>query len=335
MLNSLAHNNNADDDDSDTDVDSLVTTPETESAHAKTHFHQSTSTPRERQLEKLERHKYLLAKTYFDCREYDRCAAVFLPAMLPKGQIAETNSTPKAKRQTSSNKRPNVKTKPSLDGTSVSRGCPEISEKALFLALYAKYMSGEKRKDEDSEMILGPADNGLNVNRELVSIGRILQARFGLQEERSEKGQGWLEYLYGIVLIKGKDDEEAKRWLLKSLALYPFNWSAWLELGSLISSTDGVGIFGSPRRITRLLILSRLQLQSVLTKVPSTIMSLIFLVYENQELFQTHDFILQEARKLKALFPTSSFIKCQKALLYYHAKGRLMCAASQSPLTTQ
>lgn len=52
-------------------------------------------------------------------------------------------------------------------------------------------------------------------------------------------------------------------------------------------------------------------------------MSLIFLVYENQELFQTHDFILQEAKKLKALFPASSFIKCQKALLYYHAKGRL------------
>lgn len=243
MLNSLAHTNDADDDEPDTEVDSIMSTPETESAHVETHFQQITSTPRERQLEKLERHRYLLAKTYFDCREYDRCAAVFLPAMLPKGQVAETNSTPKAKRETPSTKKTRAKTRAPLDETSVTGGCPSISEKALFLALYAKYMSGEKRKDEDSEMILGPADNGLNVNRELVSIGRILQARFELQEERSERGQGWLEYLYGTVLIKGKDDEEAKRWLLKSLALYPFNWSAWLELGSLITSTDGVSIF--------------------------------------------------------------------------------------------
>ena len=241
MLNALAHANDADDDDYDTEVDSPMSSLEPESAHVKTHTRPVTSTPRERQLEKLERHKYLLAKTYFDCREYDRCAAVFLPLMLPKGQIAESNPSTTAKRQTFSTKIPHVKTP--HDETSVTRGCPSMSEKALFLALYAKYMAGEKRKDEDSEMILGPADNGSNVNRELVFISRTLQARFQLQEKRSEKSQGWLEYLYGIVLIKGKDDEEAKRWLLKSIALYPFNWSAWLELGSLISTTDSVSIF--------------------------------------------------------------------------------------------
>ncbi len=35
--------------------------------------------PEEALLEAKETSKYLLAKAFFDCREFDRCAAVFLP----------------------------------------------------------------------------------------------------------------------------------------------------------------------------------------------------------------------------------------------------------------
>jgi anaphase-promoting complex subunit 8 len=52
---------------------------------------------------------------------------------------------------------------------------PSIESEITLLALYAKFMAGEKRKDEDSEMILGPADGGSTANAQLGSITKGLQ----------------------------------------------------------------------------------------------------------------------------------------------------------------
>jgi len=117
-----------------------------------------------------------------------------------------------------------------------------LSQKALFLALYAKYLSGEKRKDEESEMILGPADGGVTVNRELNGIATILEQYFGEREARAKNGGGWLEYLYGIVLAKGKNEELAKEWLIRSVNIYPFNWGAWQELANLLNTIEDVSV---------------------------------------------------------------------------------------------
>lgn len=75
---------------------------------------------------------------------------------------------------------------------------PKLSQKSLFLALYAKFMSGEKRRNEDSEMVMGPQDLGTVANKQLLVIGRFLATWF---EERTTEddevlgSQGWLEYL--------------------------------------------------------------------------------------------------------------------------------------------
>lgn len=187
-------------------------------------------------MEAAETNKYLLAKTYFNCREFDRCAAVFMPATLPKGSVASSSqtNTPKAKGSSSV----------SEEEVAMSKGYPGLSQKALFLSLYAKYLSGEKRKDEYSEQILGPTDNAAAINRELSGISRILEARLNAQTKRNTNGQGWLEYLYGIILAKGKSDDQARVWLLKSVNLYPFNWGAWQELCALLGTTDEVRLVG-------------------------------------------------------------------------------------------
>lgn len=121
-------------------------------------------------------------------------------------------------------------------------GLPRLSQRSLFLALYAKYMAGEKRKEEDSEMILGPTDGSVTLNKELTIISSILDdylnARGGL--EGTYESQGFLEYLYGVVLLKGKNDVLAKAWLLKSVNLCPWNWGAWQELADLLSSAEEV-----------------------------------------------------------------------------------------------
>lgn len=133
-----------------------------------------------------------MAKSFFECREFDRCAAVFLPESVLSG-IA-----------TASEPNPNSKGKGKAKATATpsrSHGTPklpDISQRSLFLALYAKYLSGEKRKDEESEMVMGPQDLGLCVNKQLITISRYLEAWFEQRKDEDGEdidGQGWLEYL--------------------------------------------------------------------------------------------------------------------------------------------
>ena len=41
----------------------------------------------------------------------------------------------------------------------------------------------------------------------------------------------------------------------------------------------------------------------------------------SQELYQATDETYQTLSELEAIFPTSAFLKTQRALLYYHSKG--------------
>ncbi|KAJ5089058.1 Cdc23 [Penicillium argentinense] len=262
--------------------------------------------PAEAALEAQEAHKYLLAKSYFDTREYDRCAAVFLPSETPLVSLSLNSPSSKPKQSRSS-----LKGKEKLSPFQGSKGhaprnpYPRLSQKSLFLALYAKYMAGEKRKDEETEMVLGPADNGLAVNQELPDIAQGLEGWF---EERSTKGldgkgQGWLEYLYAVVLLKGHNEELAKTWLLRSVHRNPFHWGAWQELNDLLASTE--------------------DLKQIVGELPHNVMSLIFHVYCSQELYQATEDTYQALSELESIFPTSAFLKTQRALLYYHSKGSL------------
>ncbi|KAL8948244.1 MAG: hypothetical protein Q9222_005555 [Ikaeria aurantiellina] len=258
----------------------------------------------ESQLEAQEIGKYLLAKSYFDCREYDRCSAVFLPLnptpiVLPTGSPDSKSQTPtkstkgKGKAQSES---PEVKLRPS------SESLPRLSQKSLFLALYAKYMAGEKRKDEDSEMLLGPNDNGAIVNKELVSLGRSLESWFSERKAQAKdsKNQGWLEYLYGVILAKGNSESEAKDYLIRSVNLNPYNWSAWLELRDLLPSVEA--------------------LRSIYPLLPTNILTLLFNLDASQSLYQTSPQTHDSLTSLLAIFPHSTYLLTQRALLHYHSK---------------
>lgn len=151
----------------------------------------------EAQLEAREINQYLLAKSFFDCREYDRCAAVFLPDTALAGILsaASSKAPPSVASSKGKGKGKNTSARSNVSSSSV---LPRLSQKSLFLALYAKFMSGEKKKDEDSEMVMGPHDGGNTVNKQLVTISRFLETWF--RERTTETGevlgsQGWLEYL--------------------------------------------------------------------------------------------------------------------------------------------
>lgn len=50
-------------------------------------------------------------------------------------------------------------------------------------------------------------------------------------------------------------------------------------------------------------------------------MTLIFHVYCSQELYQATDDTYEALSELETIFPSSAFLKTQRALLYYHSKG--------------
>lgn len=224
---------------------------QTDGPHASIHGHSHRGPVASRNsdlveaaLEAKEAHKYLLAKSYFDTREFDRCAAVFLPPATNPIPLVNKSPSVKARAGVTPQK---AKGRVSSGSTHQRAGAtpqsyPKMSQKALFLTLYAKYLAGEKRKDEESEMVLGPADGGQTVNKELADLARGLEGWFDERKKQGleEKSQGWLEYLYGIVLLKGKNEQEAKHWLIRSVHRYPFHWGAWNELNDLLENMEDV-----------------------------------------------------------------------------------------------
>lgn len=274
-------------------------------------FSTSYNDPEEAALEAKEAPKYLLAKSFFDTREYDRCAAVFLPLPIPAGGLAVYE---KSKGRTPLSTPLKAKGKARSGRDAAQSPYPTLSQKSLFLALYARYIAGEKRKDEESEMVLGPADGGQTTNRELPTLARGLEAYFHHQESLGfyeKRSQGWLEYLYGVVLVKTKQEALAQQWLHRAVLQNPYHWGAWEELTSLLSSIDDLYFHVDPSRL------------------PQTFMSLLYRTHASVDLFSTADSTntFNQLHSLLTYFPISPFLLTQLALSHYHAKDYEQSAA--------
>lgn len=265
-------------------------------------FSTSYDDPQEAALEAKEASKYLLAKAYFDAKEFDRCAAVFIPPAIPAGGLAIFDksrgriptSTPKTKSKAQQNDVP-------------SSPYPVLSQKSLFLSLYAKYIAGEKRKEEETEMVLGPADGGHTVNKELPALARGLEAYFLVHDAadpQQKQSQGWLEFLYGLVLARSKQEQQAQQWFLRSVRLNPYHWGAWEELAALLASVDDLNAHIS---------------SSIL---PQNIMTLFYQTHASVDLFSTTDATttFSYLNTLLSIFPNSTFLRTQQALCHYHGK---------------
>ncbi|KAK1599820.1 tetratricopeptide [Colletotrichum navitas] len=266
--------------------------------------------PEEGLMEAKEINKYLLAKALFDSREFDRCAAVFLPDSVLSGVL---NSNTEGSSGTLRASKGKGKTKVEAETRTVgsSTELPRLSQKSLFLALYAKFMSGEKRKDEDSEMVMGPQDLGNVVNKQLNVVSRFLSNWF--DERTTDDGevlgsQGWLEYLYGMVLAKEKNEDKAMDYFVRSVHLYPMNWGCWLEMTQLISRVD--------------------DLSRIAEHLPQNIVSFIWHLYTSLELYQATPELANSLDSLMGIFPNSSFLLTCNAMLSYHSKD--LVAAEQN-----
>lgn len=267
-------------------------------------FSTSYEDPDEAALEAKEAPRFLLAKTFFDTKEYDRCAAVFLPPAIPAGGLAIYEAS---KGRTPKSTPSKAKGKSRQSETVEPDPFPRLSQKSLFLALYARYIAGEKRKDEDSEMVLGPADGGQTINRELPALVRGLEEYFAArraEDPELKHSQGWLEYLYGVILARSKQERAAQEWLLRSVRTCPYHWGAWEELCSLLANVDDLQKHLDPQVL------------------PQNIMSLIYQTHASVDLSSTSDPNIRSdaLNTLLRIFPASTFLLTELALSYYHNK---------------
>lgn len=144
--------------------------------------------------------EYLLAKTYFDCKEYYRAANVVKHA---------TEGNPKAYF---------------------------LHNYALFLA--GEKRKSEERNEVGGawpQFAFTSIDRCPVENRELKSLREQLQ---GLYEQK--KLDAFLTYLYGVVLKELSCTNLAREVFAASLVLYPTNWSCWQELMSIVPDVNTV-----------------------------------------------------------------------------------------------
>lgn len=210
-----------------------------------------------RQIILHEEDKISLAKTYFDCKEFDRCAHILKKCKSPD---------------------------------------------ALFLRLYSMFISGEKKREEETEGVLGQNDQH-SINSAIPLVLKELETLNNENEETSP----FLDYLHGVVLARQKSTSAAREIFLKSLKKYPFNWSCWTELLTGVATLDEA-----------LQLLEGLEVEFE-NQFSESIMLKFAKVVMNQEFFQQSEELYAELDTLISYFPQLSFLKTQKALISYHA----------------
>lgn len=225
----------------------------------------SSETPDDPQLIALqflspkEKDRLTLAKTYYDCKEFDRAAHVLKRAQSGMGK---------------------------------------------FLRLYSLYLSGEKKKEEEMEGVLGQNDSGTTPNTNTPLILKELQAEF--EHKKPKDVNPMLHYLHGLILLKQKCTDAGIVALTQSLKLYPYNWSCWIELLSALNKLDEAHSVLD-------------DISEHLADFPAKTMVKIARVVVNQEFFQQFEELYRQLDELLTIFPSFAFLKTQKALISYHA----------------
>ena len=138
---------------------------------------------------------YLMAKGYFDLKEYDRCA------FFTSDCVSSVDNDGKQGRKTG---------------------------KVEFIHFYSRYLSGEKKRlDNMTDTITSVDCQQLKYLQELrCELQKLSEAKLL---------DGYCTYLYGIVLKRLELNEKAKSVLLDAVNLEPCLWGAWLELAYHVS----------------------------------------------------------------------------------------------------
>lgn len=251
---------------------------------------------------------FLMASTFFDLGEYTRCAV----ALTSKGEGRLPAAAP-------------ASSAPSRD---------------VFVWAYALFLAGEKRKEE---MILEAKHD---VRQRVLAQNNYLEGLRDVLQARRDDGLlvGLLPYMLGVVLKElaagrqtagfedepptsepptqeeaeaavskqpvGVDSAEARSALAESARLFPWNWSAWVDLAELTALVDNNGgsSNGEVARATRRADSDRVASPDIIQACHAACVAI-----EQQRC----EAALKVLGELKRLAPASTFVTAQEALAHY------------------
>ncbi|KXS21352.1 anaphase-promoting complex subunit Apc8 [Gonapodya prolifera JEL478] len=207
--------------------------------------------PEDADISEEETDRFLLARSYFDMKEFGRAAEV-------------------------------LKESVGLEST--------------FLRLYSKYLFGEQNMETDvSEPLVSPSENE-GGNKELPTIAAELSTL-----HQQQKLDGFLLYLYGVVLNRLGQKVKASQVLVESINRYPYCWSAWQELAVCLPPQETA--------------------QTLLHQLPQTgFMLTFFKAHLAVDLFYNTENGAGYLDELVPLFPRSRFVKGQMVVAKYNVR---------------
>jgi anaphase-promoting complex subunit 8 len=164
----------------------------------------------------------------------------------------------------------------------------KVGSKSKFLASYAAFLATDSIDCMQDETNLPfrkfQGDGFLHLYNQLVDY---------------EDKDAFIYYLLGIICIRLKRDDDAKRHLCKSVEMYPYNRSAWLELSRLIDSLQS--------------------LREVISRVEAGFMTSCFRILVLNELNISSD---DTHALLDDVYPMApKFTQLQRAILYHNTRG--------------
>lgn len=228
--------------------------------------------------EKHDQFNVMLAKSYFNCKEFDRAAHVLKNCKSGNALFLRLYSI-----YISVDKKATEETDGSIIVGSLQNSLGHESS-----------VSGEDGGERQKELVDG-------LNTRLGSI--ILEA-----ENYHAKGgvpNAFLHYLVGLIYSKKKKYQLAQPSLFQSVQLFPYNWSCWQELIATFSSFEDALAFVAQAKATN-------------STLASNVMFQFFEVVLFQEFYQQLALFNEKIATLGEQFPTFTFIKVQKFLAAYH-----------------
>ncbi|EGG23458.1 anaphase promoting complex subunit 8 [Cavenderia fasciculata] len=279
---------------------------------------------------------YLLAKNYFDLKEYQRCADHLkeTSAIHPVNQFLYYYSTYLSSEKRfaqksielqnqyqleqqqqqhqqqggNNNNAPNHEddpTKPTNNSNNNNNPNSQFGDgKMVASATHFKSTSKELQQlcFELDKLYNNNNNNNNNNNRSIDDDDTSDDQDTSQSGSRNVnfKKDAFLLYMYSMVLKRKGDQIKARQILLESLHLYPCNWSAWLDLASLCTDIQQVSQLSLP---------------------PSDhFMKDFFLAHLLLQLHQTSE-SLQVYNRLLSTFPNSTYILAQIAICNFNQRA--------------
>ncbi|AMD21188.1 HEL092Wp [Eremothecium sinecaudum] len=250
---------------------------------------------------------FLLASNLFDCKEYDRCAYFLRNEKHPRLKFLRLYSRflswDKKTQESSSDvltKPADISQKDPAAGTNVDDWVDDRNSVTKRAANIQSQMVFDLGTGEKISITL--------ISRELESY--LIEIQQTDSTAKSGLGFALLYYLRGILEKKQGLASEAIKSLVKSLELYPFNWTCWCELSTCITRTD-----------ESLLLLKHLRDMFPLDehdKDGNSIMLRFFKIYIFKDFGGEFENFMDELDYLLNIFPNFSFLKSELALINYH-----------------